>query len=165
MADLIDGPGGLTDTLTVHAPSDALSFVGNLQILVDAMGSRRAAGRLLGIGESTLRGWQRGVKPRRDINMVQWARAAAGEAYRPGLYGEAYSGAKTLVVHGVVANSGDVRVRTIYPGRYIPRQSMQYILRAWSRGDDATANRVLNDAIGKWYEGCDVQTMTGVWFE
>lgn len=136
----------------------------NLALIVAHTGSGRAAGRYLGVSESTLRGWRHGVTPRRDPAFFQIA-ARVLLSEKSGVWGPAYRGESELVISGLVRVSGDVRRRTIHIGRYIPRRSMQFVLRAWRQGNDAQAEKVLYAAIDRYYQPLALDSIDGVWFE
>jgi hypothetical protein len=150
---LVDSPDVPSTNLPIHV---------NIELLVEAAGSGRAAARVLGVAESTLRGWRKGAQPRRENRTI--VAAARGTMAGP-RWAEIYSGQATIVIHGVVVVSTDVRPRTVYPGRYIPRQTMQGILRAWASADDARAERLLYNAIDTHYQPLQFDVITAVWFE
>src|SRR6185436_5381734 len=149
-------------TGTPFVPSLDRSPQANIESLVSAVGSGRAAARALGVAESTLRGWRRGVTPRRDPRVFV---AAARGALSGDRYAAAYNGDVTFAIKGKIRVSSDERERTVYPGRNIPRQTMQGILRAWATGDDERAERLLYKAIDTNYQPLQFNTVVGVWFE
>ena len=149
--------------LTGHdpAPGPALSIVDNLEILVEEFGSRRAAGRALGVAESTLRGWMKGVKPRLSADTI--AGMARGAAASPRWHA-AYSGAAEMHIEAVVTVSNDTRRRKLHVGRWISRPKMQGILRAWAALDDRRAGRLLMRAIDTDYQPLAWGQIIDVWF-
>ena len=163
MADLITAVG---QDLTGHSvpPGPGRSLLGNLEVLVATLGSLRAAGRYLGIGESTLRGWRKGVTPRRDPGVVAQAARAAAVAQR-GVYRDAFRGHKTLSIIGQITVSSDSRIRTVHPGRFIPTGTIQRILRTWAAGDDARAEASLYRAIDRYYQPLRFDNIIQAWFE
>lgn len=161
MASLIDHVGQAL-TASAAPPSLSLSPQSNIELLVWATGSGRAAARALGVAESTLRGWRRGVKPRKDPRVLVAAARGAMAAPR---WNEIYRGDKTLVIEGWIRVSSDLRKRTVYPGRTIPRRVMQSVLRAWAQADDERAERLLYNAIDTHYQPLEFDVILGVWFE
>jgi hypothetical protein len=161
MGELIDAMGeDLTDLPT--APSTTLSPFSNVELLVMATGSGRAAARALGVAESTLRGWRNGARPRRaDQDIVAATRAHA----KPGRYRAAYQGDTSLAIDAVITVSGDTRKRTIHPGRNIPQRSIQAMLRAWKAGDDDRAEVMLLKAIDNYYQPMRYDRINRVYFE
>jgi len=144
-------------------PGPRRPFHENLRILIDAAGSGRAAGRLLGVAETTLRRWRSGVTPRHDRQSLV---ISAGRAILGGTtYRRAYEGELTIRIKGVIVASKDVRDRTISPGRTIPRRSFQRTLRLWLAGDDEAAGNSLLKATEKYYEGLSVDFIESAWFE
>lgn len=125
------------------------SFHENLEILVEQTGSGRAAGRLLGVPETTIRRWRTGVTPRRVLDLVPFARVAASA--RKGAFGKVYRGEATIAIKAVIVYSSDRRERWIHIGREISRQKMQGIMRAWAGGDDERATRLMRNAIYRDY--------------
>jgi hypothetical protein len=154
-----------------NPPSATLSVWENLEILVAATGSGRAAARALGVAESTLRGWRKGARPRRtNLEFVATARGAATAYYRPSAFGgshydAAYRGDVIMAIRGWIKVSNDSRKRTIHVGREIPQRSMQGILRAWSAGNDEKAESLLVNAITRYYANVNITAVLGVWFE
>lgn len=136
----------------------------NIERLVEATGSGRAAARALGVAESTLRGWRRGVKPRRP---AQWFQAQTRRvlASRRDVYADAWKGDRLLRIKGLIRVSKDVRVRTIDPGKYIPNRVIRRVLSAWENGDDDKAENILIRAIDQYYQPLAFQNIIGVWFE
>ena len=130
-------------------------------------GSGRAASRALGIPESTLRGWRKGVTPKGEsAQKIQLlARAAA-----PGIR-DAYDGSSKLAIKATVQFSGDRRDRIIHPGRYIPRPLMRRIITTWVQGKDRTVETLLHNAIQTHYFNTDATEAlvymqpTDAWFE
>lgn len=163
--DLIEGMG--QDLTGLHnVPSTALSAQENIEILVAAIGSGRAAARALGVAESTLRGWRKGARPRRDNQLfVATTRGAATARFRPDHYDDAYHGRKIMAIKGIIRVSNDARPRTAHVGREIPLRSMQGVLRAWSSGDDDKAERLLQNAIIRYYASLEFDAIERVWFE
>lgn len=155
MGDLIDAVGVDLTGLS-QPPARYLSVAENAEILALAVGGGRAAARLLGVGESTFRGWRKGATPRGGGDaLVSAARAATGARYRPGHYADAYAGHDELVIRGVIRVSQDIRIRTVHPGRVIPKAKMQSVLRAWASGDDSRAERLLIKHIDEFYQPLD----------
>jgi hypothetical protein len=164
MTDLVTAfSRALTDAQAY--PSEDRSPRFNVEIIVAASGgSGRAAGRYLGVAESTLRGWRKGVVPRRsNRELASAARQAVGEHWPA--FSDAYHGERTLAISGRVRVSSDVRPRTIYPGRIIPLQVMQSILRTWLSGDDAKTEAQLYRAIDHYYHPVAFDRLDAAWFE
>ncbi len=148
---LIDAMGvGLTGE--DPAPGPALSIVDNLEILVDQFGSGRAAARALGVAESTLRGWRKGVRPRLSAPTIA-AMARGAASY--GRYQRAYDRPNFLKIRAWVTQSSDTRLRTIHVGREIPAAKIRTVLTLWSKLDDEKADRMLWRAITKHYSAFD----------
>jgi hypothetical protein len=148
MGDLIDAVSvGLTRR--DPPPSNALSPAENAEILASAVGGGRAAARLLGIGESTFRGWRAGRQPRKGGDLLVAAARAATAGRR---YDAAYAGETELEINGLIIVSSDARIRTIHPGRNIPLRQMRNVLRAWINGDDSRAERLLAKHIDEFYQ-------------
>jgi hypothetical protein len=80
-------------------------------------------------------------------------------------YADAYAGRAELTITGVIVASKDTRRRTIHPGRYIPRRSMQRTIRLWLSGDDKAAGASLISSIARYYEGVMVDYIERIWFE
>lgn len=149
-------------------PSADLGTARNARILADAAGSGRAAARMLGVAESTFRGWLGGVTPKRGgAFLVTAARLAASATNRPGHLKDAMDAdVKTLTIRGLVVVSSDAKIRTIYPGRWIPRIKIRNMLRAWIAGDDARAARLMGRAIETHYvSGMTIDHIEWVTFE
>lgn len=120
--------------------------------LTQTYGSGRAASRATGIPESTLRGWRKGVQPQgRAKEMLEEAARAAAVETNSGHYYDAFDGTLELSIRGSFTVSNDTRVRTVYPGRYIPLGDIQAVLDLWSLGDDDQAEARLIAAIDEWY--------------
>lgn len=134
----------------------------NIHVIVNAFGSRRAAARALGIAESTLRGWEKGSKPR--LAPEVFASMARG-VLAANRYSDAYAGITVMRIKGTVRVSGDERPRTINVGEEISRRKMQGILRAWAQCDDERAERLLRKAIDSDYAAAmRVGAVDSVWF-
>ena len=148
-------------------PGPGLSVAENAEILALAVGSGRAAARRLGVGESTFRGWRKGVQPRKGAGfLVQAARAAAVNAYRPRHYLNVMDGTNVLAIRGLIVKSSDARTRTIHPGRDIPLVKIRNIVRAWLAGQDDRVDRLTYKAIDEHYvEDLQFDDIIGVWFE
>jgi hypothetical protein len=127
------------------------TFHENLEILVQQTGSGRAAGRALGVPETTIRRWRGGVTPRKLPDIVPTARGAA--TARKQAFTNLYTGVDTLKIRAEVHYSSDVRVRWLHIGREVSLRKMQGILRAWTAGQDARAERLLRNAILDDYFG------------
>lgn len=162
MSDLI---GPLTESLTGEDPPPTMDMSARTltRMIVSAYGSNRAAGRGLGIAESTIRGWLGGAQPKRGkAFLVSAARRALSAADYPA----AYNGSTELHITGVIATSDDVRHRTIHPGRYIPKSIIQDVLALWADGDnDRKANDLLTRAIDRYYNPFRYDQIERVWFE
>jgi hypothetical protein len=142
-------------------PGPGLTIVENLEILVEEFGSRRAAGRALGVAESTLRGWMKGVKPRLPAATIAAMARGAAASQR---WQAAYSGAAEMHIEAWVTVSGDTRRRKLHVGRLISRPKMQGILRAWAALDDTRAERLLMRAIDTDYQPFAWGQVIDVWF-
>jgi hypothetical protein len=118
----------------------------------------------LGIPESTLRAWRKGVKPRRDPTPV-FKRTGRSAAAGGAAFQAAWSGSGELAVKGVIRVSGDIRDRTIHPGRQIPRSVIRAALSAWENGDDEVAGNTLLRAIDTYYAPMAFETIDRVYFE
>jgi hypothetical protein len=163
MTDLVTAfSRALTDAQAY--PSEDRSPRFNVEIIVAASGgSGRAAGRYLGVAESTLRGWRKGVTPRRsNRELASAARQAVGEHWPA--FSDAYHGERILAISGTIRVSGDTRRRTIYPGRNIPLRVMQSILRTWLSGDDKKTEDQLYHAIDVYYQPMSIKA-DAAWFE
>lgn len=155
MSELIDEVGaGLCRPYPV--PSTQLSPAENAEILASLVGGGRAAARLLGIGESTFRGWRSGRRPRDggDLLVAAARGAAAGRRYHA-----AYDGTTTLSINGHIIVSNDARIRTVHVGEHIPLRKMQSVLRAWQKGDDTRAERLLYKHIDENYQPLEFDTI------
>jgi len=153
----------LGDELTDGAnPHPDLGIHANLEILVTQLGSGRAAARFLGVAESTLRGWRRGVNPRgRSAEIFLAARnASLGTQWKAG-----YDGTGELAIKGRIRVSNDFRDRTIHHGRVIPIELMRRILTTWRRGSDARAEALLYGAIDRYYQPVEFIDIERAWFE
>ena len=141
----------------------------NAQRLQSIAGSGREAARQLGVAESTLRGWRKGVRPKdpaANQRMVamgrQLAAARTGELARV----RRDPNANGLVIKGIIRVSNDQRTRTILVGRHIPADTMRRILTAWANGvDDSKVDAMLHRAITSYYAPTDFVSIQGVWFE
>ena len=149
-----------------RVPSADISVMENAEILARIMGSGRAAARALGVGESTFRGWRKGVQPRKGAGpIVQMARAAAVNRNRAH-FQNVMDGTDVVAIRGTVVVSGDTRDRTIHPGRDIPLVKIRNIVRAWLAGQDDRVDRLMMKAIDEHYvPGLQIGDVTGVWFE
>lgn len=135
----------------------------NIEIIVRAAGSGRGAARFLGIGESTLRGWRKGARPKRSPEwLVQQARAAAqNDMYRAGRSGEG-----SLAVTGWIQASSDLRRRTIHPGAAgFPLALIRRALTAWDKGLDSHADALIVGGIDRYYQPLEFVSVERAWFE
>lgn len=135
-----------------------------LHNVVGDAGGIRPAARALGVPESSLRGWLKGVTPKRSPQSIL-AAARGFYADRRGQYDAAYRGDRLLTINGLIRVSKDVRVRTVHPGRNIPLAKIRNALRAWRAGDDARAERLLYKAIDEHYQPLAFDNIIGAWFE
>lgn len=137
----------------------------NALILIDIAGSGRAAARMLGVAESTFRGWRHGVQPRGGVNQAIVSAARRLAALNSGRL--AYARATTgLAIRGTFTVSKDTRTRDIYPGRQMPRATMTRILNRWAAGeDDHKVEQSLIRAIDRWYQPLQFDRIEAVWFE
>lgn len=161
MQSLIEAVG--LDLTYPYQPPDR-NTLRNLHGLVSGYGSKRGAARALGVPESTLRGWLKGVTPKRDPQAIQTALRGLYADAR-GHYASAYRGDTLLTISGLIRVSKDVRVRTVHPGRVIPLAKIRNVLRAWRAGDDARAERLLYKAIDEHYQPLQFDNIIGAWFE
>lgn len=151
---LIDHVGfdlaGRASLSTRDSQADALA-------LTRIHGSGRAAARWLGVPETTFRGWRKGIAPKGEAAdmLAQAARDNEVEEHDPAGFDEAVKGNTELVIRGVFTSSSDTRVRTIHPGRVIPRQTMARVLKTWRDGEDDKAERQLLRAIKDYYHDFD----------
>jgi hypothetical protein len=167
MATEIADAMGVDLTGMGRVPSERLSVMENAQILARLAGSGRAAARALGVAESTLRGWRRGVQPRTvPTSLVTLGRALAVQSNRPEHMAQVMAGGRLLTIRGVVVVSGDARLRTIHPGRDIPLVKIRNIVRAWAAGQDDRVDRLTVNAINHHYApGMDIGSVEWVTFE
>lgn len=145
--------------------SDSPSYLAGY--ITGLFGSGRAAARYLGVSESTLRGWRRGRQPRIGQQAVL-ALARRAATYRSdGAYWRAWQGGPggELTIRGVVVVSGDVRLRTVHPGRYIPRARMREVLTTWQDGDDARAEALLYSYMDQYYVPMEFDSIDSVTIE
>jgi transposase-like protein len=146
-------------------PSASLSAQQNVEALIEATGSGRAAARTLGVAESTLRGWRHGVKPRGGNQPLVVAARAALTA-KTGELARARAGQTELAITGIIVVSSDSRKRTVHPGRYIPRSTINRILTMWSQAQpDDKVEAALLRAIDRWYQPLDFDQVIGAAFE
>lgn len=122
----------------------------NVNLLVAHLGSGRAAGRALGVPETTIRSWRKGVVPR-DPAKASLVISAGRRAIVGKTFHDAYRGTTELVILGDVEVSNDSRVRKIRPGAYIPRSTIRRALNHWLNGDDIKAGATLGRAIDTYY--------------
>jgi hypothetical protein len=150
VGELIEGFGGSLVPGLPTVPSADLSAATNVELLVMALGSGRAAARHLGVAESTLRGWRNGRNPRGGSQPLA---AAARQAATPlELLRDIRNGNRSLSIKGRILTSSDERDRTINPGRTIPQPTMNRILRMWlAAEDDAKVEAALLKAIDSYY--------------
>lgn len=163
MGDLITEVGRAL-TRRHNVPGPDRPFLENLGALIEQAGSGRAAGRALGVRESTIRGWLKGSKPR-DEGRVQLVALLARDAAAGTRYTDAYNGETGLWIKGFFTASRDSRSRTIRPGREIPTQVMQGILRAWLVGDDDRAERLTKSAISRYYNHFEAISVDAAGFD
>lgn len=148
-------------------PEPDLGFVPNLERYVAQAGSGRKAAKVLGVPESTLRGWRHGVAPRhihqRQVELVQSAR----KAFVPrGPLLDAWNGTNVLAIKARVKVSGDVRTRILHPGREIPQATTQRLIRMYLAGaDDTQLGKAIASAIDRYYQKFQYLRVDGVWFE
>jgi len=148
-----------------HVPRRSYEPSTNAAILVAAAGGNRAAARILGVAESTVRRWLQGAKPRDPHRLVEAARLTASMRYKPGAYDAAYQGDTLMVITAWIRISGDKRKRSVSVGQHIPQRRMQAVLRAWRAGDDDKAERLLIKAIDEEYTPMAFENVLSVRFE
>lgn len=147
-----------------HIPGHRVSLQDRIQGAIATFGSGRKAAKALGIPESTLRAWRKGAKPRHDP--APKFKATGRSNPPPGSpFWMAWTGQGELVIKGVIRVSGDIRDRTIHPGRQIPRSIIRAALSAYQRGEDDLVGSILLRAIDSYYQPMKFETVERVYFE
>ena len=136
-----------------HAIPTGEDFHQDLVRAVNLAGGQRAAGRLLGVPESSLRRWLGGARPRRQVDLVRPIRRLFAGRQR---FVDAYNGYMSMVVTANVTYSSDTRSRQLHVGREISIRRIQAVLRAWEDGNDRTAHNNLSRAIKEDYFRIDL---------
>lgn len=132
--------------------------------LVRISGSVKDAAARIGVHPDSLRRYRRGTRHPKDGGRAIVA-ALRSSAIRPGLQAAIRNGALGMSIRGDIVVSGDSRNRTIHPGRYIPGSTMDRIVRTWKKGDDTKAEKMLHNAIDKYYvNGIQIDTIEKVEF-
>lgn len=132
------------------------SFTWHVETIARLAGSGRAGARLMGVAESTFRGWRHGAVPRggqRHDTVKALARTMAVQSnptrFHAAMVGDADA---LLTVKGTFRVSGDTRSRVIYPGRYIPNSVIRRALGEWAQGLDDRAESTVIRAIDTYYQ-------------
>lgn len=139
-------------------------FQAAINQLVRVTGSVNAAAARIGIHPDSLRRYRRGARRPKDGGRGIVA-ALRSSAIRPGLQAAIRNGSLGMTIHGDITVSGDTRNRPIHPGRYIPGRTMDRIVTEWKKGDDTKAEKMMYNAIDKYYvNGIQIDTIEKVEF-
>lgn len=163
MSELTDRTGeALTGRPALSRYDDP--FVAAISQLVTICGSVVAAAALIGVHPDSLRRYRRGARTPKDGGRAIIA-ALRTSAIKPGLQSQIRAGTMKMSIKGTIAVSGDSRDRIIHPGRYIPGRVMERAVTAWKKGDDRQADKILHNAIEKYYvPGVRIQSVERVDF-
>ena len=139
-------------------------FEAAINQLVRISGSVNEAARRIGVHPDSLRRYRRGARRPKDGGRGIVA-ALRSSAIRPGMQAAVRNGSLGMSIRGDIVVSGDSRNRTIHPGRYIPGRTMDRIVTEWKKGDDAKAEKMLYNALDKYYvNGIQLDTIEKVEF-
>lgn len=130
----------------VHV-DDSMSTVDILDALRGP--SAAANARSIGVPPSTFRGWLKGITPK--IGKRALVAAVRRANLPPGLESDIRSGTRRMRITGWIIKSKDRRERTIRIGDHIPKPLISRTLTAWLAGRDQTADKLINNAITKYY--------------
>lgn len=149
---------GVYEALTGRPHIDGTApFSDLVERLVQALGTAKAAARVLGVGDTTLYRWRRGRQtPKAGGTVI--ARAIRRVELAPVMERDVRSKAVTMHVRGVVRVSRDVRTRTINLGLDVSRQRTSNFVSNWLADDDSRAERL-------WWKAIDEQVGADITFD
>jgi DNA-binding transcriptional regulator YdaS (Cro superfamily) len=149
---------GVYEALTGRQHIDGSApFSELVERLVTALGTAKAAARVLGVGDTTLYRWRRGRQtPKTGGTAI--ARAIRRVELAPGMERDVRTKAVTMRVKGVVRVSRDVRVREINLGLNISQQRTSNFVSNWLADNDARAERL-------WWKAVDEQVGADITFD
>ncbi len=161
--ELVDRMGEALTALPATSRYDN-PFEAAINQLVRISGSVNAAAARIGVHPDSLRRYRRGARRPKDGGRAVIA-ALRSSAIRPGMQAAIRNGSLGMSIRGDIVVSGDSRNRTIHPGRYIPAGTMDRIVRTWKKGDDAKAEKMMYNALDKYYvNGIQLHTIEKVEF-